>query len=217
MKREQLHLGVGEKLLINFPGETDNIKTELIGYSNNNFLIILSPLIPGIRQKVLENREITVRYFSEGTVYGFRSSLITYLSKPEPILFISYPTNVEIMELRKNRRINCNIPAKIYHQDQDYQGLILDISIQGCRIFIDGLKKSEINKFEQDTPIYLVLSMLAEKDNVQIKGIIKNVNNQQNSLFLGIQFDSQSESLKPVSDYLEYAECLLAHVQGDKI
>lgn len=212
MKKTQLQLSVGEKFLIHFSGETDNIKTEVVGFSNEDFVIIRAPLKPGIKQKVLDNEEIIVRYFNEGIVYGFKSNLINYLNKPEPLLFITYPSNIEIMELRKNKRVNCNIPAKIYIEDQDYQGLILDISIQGCRIFIDGLKKSEMNKFVQEGPINLDLSLLTEQANVRIKGTIKNINNQQNSVFLGIQFDSQADSLKPVSDYLEYVENMLNRI-----
>ena len=212
MQVSQLQLSVGEKFLIHFSGEKDNIKTEVVGYSDGEFVIIRAPLIPGIRQKVLEKSEIIVRYFNEGTVYGFKSNLINYLSKPEPLLFITYPSNIEIMELRQNRRVSCNIPAKIYIEDKDQQGLILDISIQGCRVFIDGLSKSEINKFGHEEPIYLDLSLLTERENVQIKGVIKNINTQQNSLFLGIQFDSETESLAPISDYLAYVENMLNRI-----
>jgi len=209
MKKNQLLLSVGDKFLIYFSGETNNIKTEVVGYSSESFIIINAPLIPGIRQKVVENKSIIVRYFNEGVVYGFESSLVNYLNKPEPLLFINYPDNIEVMELRKNKRVNCNIPAKVYINNQSYQGLIVDISIQGCRIFIDGLKNSETNKIEKEEPIYLDLSSFTGKNQVQVKGNIKNINIQQNSLFLGAQFDSQAESLKPVSDYLEYVENFL--------
>ncbi len=209
MTRSQLQLSVGEKFLIHFAGETNSIKTEVVGFSNDNYVIVHAPLIPGIRQKALENNEIIVRYFNEGIVYGFKSNLINYLNKPEPLLFITYPNKIEKMELRKNRRVSCNIPAKIYIEDKDYQGLIVDISIQGCRIFIDGLKNSEINNFEQEEPIYLDLSLLTENNNINIKGIIKNITNQKYSVFLGILFDAQTESLNPVSDYLEYVDNML--------
>ncbi|MFO8032068.1 MAG: flagellar brake protein [Desulfohalobiaceae bacterium] len=209
MNKNRLQLAVGDRFLIYFSGETSNIRTEVLGYSSENFIIISAPLIPGIRQKALDKRSVIVRYFSDGIVYGFESSLINYLNKPEPLLFITYPDNIEVMELRKNKRVNCNMPAKVYLQDDPYQGLIVDISLEGCRIFIDELKNSEISKIEKEESIYLDLFPLTGEENIQAKGIIKNINAQKSSLFLGIQFDSQTESLKPISDYLAYVENLL--------
>ena len=197
---------INTPILIAFNSDEENIRTNIVGFSSEEFIILRLPTIPGIRNRILENPQITARYFSEGTIYGFRTSLLNFVTKPAPLMFISYPEYVEKYELRRHRRTECRIPAVLYFAEGEYKGIIEDLSFGGCRMSFDQLKYSETQKIVQDLPLIIKFSLFAEQGMLEIPGIIKNKSVHRNRLSIGIKFDGEEKLRQPIKQYLEEVE-----------
>jgi len=204
MNQGKINLSVGEKLFIQFSGERNSIKSEVVGFSQENFIIIRSPAIPGIRSKMMEGREIVVKLFSDGTVYGFKSDIINYVFKPDSLLFINYPAYIEKYEVREHSRLLCNLPVDVCIKDVKLQGIISDISIGGCRINIYDITFSVLKNFEIDEKVILYFYLSTETDLVEISGKIKNLTSSMENVSTGIMFQTDDPSHAKVQRYIEY-------------
>jgi hypothetical protein len=193
-------------ILIAFDTDQENIRTNIVGFSSEEFIILRLPTIPGIRNKILENPQITARYFSEGTIYGFRTSLLNFVNKPAPLMIISYPEYVEKYELRQYRRTECRIPASLYFAEGEYKGIIEDLSFGGCRMSFEQLKYSETQKIVQDLPLIIKFSLFAEQGKLELPGTIRSKTIHRNKLSVGIKFDGEEKLRQPIKQYLDEVE-----------
>ena len=100
------------QLLLRFSGFAESYKTTLVGMERGRYLICSAPYVPGIWTVLNAADQTTVRYLCEGVVYGFKCTLLTALDKPFRLLVLSYPENIETVNLRQHQRIPCLIPAK---------------------------------------------------------------------------------------------------------
>ncbi|OPZ60944.1 MAG: hypothetical protein BWY87_00157 [Deltaproteobacteria bacterium ADurb.Bin510] len=50
-----------------------------------------------------------VRYLYNGTVYGFQTKLIEYITSPTKLFFLDYPRIIEHHDLRQEKRFPCHL------------------------------------------------------------------------------------------------------------
>ena len=91
--------------------------------------------------------DVVVRYLSDGTIYGFHSTMLLSQMKPVPLFFIEYPYQVEKIELRKEKRAQCSLPSKVHCKTGVYPGIIVDLSSGGAKLDL-ALDETEGSLFE---------------------------------------------------------------------
>ncbi len=196
LKDRTLNIGVGTRLQTQFGKKGNELKTvgALVGVVSDECLLIRVPTIPGILEKLHEGSPIVVRYVYAGNVYGFTSTIMAYTRKPTLIVFIKYPTSIESMNLRQTQRLDCLLPATVKIGMNIYKGVILDISINGCRIYIEyATGDSPPVDINRTVEISFHLTGMAEEQ--AINGIIQNLRKNSKLAEMGLQFDKDNESV----------------------
>jgi c-di-GMP-binding flagellar brake protein YcgR len=111
-----LNVELGCKLFVQIEGVKERLSSFLIGMMPKSYLIIHTPALTGIEYILLEGREVVLRYVYLGEIYGFHSTVLRSITSPSKITFLSYPQKIEKINLRKEPRIRCFIPASLHHE-----------------------------------------------------------------------------------------------------
>lgn len=107
-----LNIGLGTRLQVQLSGMEGQFRSNLVGMEPERYLIVQVPMMTGILNKLQEGNRATVRYLYSGYIYGFSSTVMHFSTKPAPLLFLAYPKTVEIIELRKSKRVDCFFPGE---------------------------------------------------------------------------------------------------------
>ncbi|MCS4505730.1 hypothetical protein KBTX_00629 [wastewater metagenome] len=127
----------GLNMQLQVPGYASRIVTTLLGARADRYLALHDNAGGGglERLRLSPGDPLVVRFFHEGVAYGFRSYVRQLLREPEPMVFIAYPEETESFALRREPRLNCQLPARVRMGDgEEHNALILDVSEQGCRV-----------------------------------------------------------------------------------
>ena len=87
--------------------------TTLIGSRPGRYLIVEMPKMGGAPVKLDEGTRWAVNFISKGTVFSFTSEIIGYTYRMVPLLFLSWPQDLQIANLRNEKRYPVNIPATV--------------------------------------------------------------------------------------------------------
>ena len=144
--------GLGMPVTISFAG-SETSKSVLIGMEYGQFLIVKPPPLPEFPASLYQKNQTVVRYFYAGRAYGFRTTLVSLIREPVRLLILAYPETIESLNLRKNERYACRLPAGVVlnlsgDEPENWQGYITDISADGCRFecsTLDGKKPAKLN------------------------------------------------------------------------
>ncbi len=177
---------LGANLLIQLPDDTTRLKATLVGMKLDEYLIIQMPAIPGITSRLQKGVDIVKRYVMNGCVYGFVSSILSTISSPALICFTSYPEYVEMVNMRKEKRLDCFFPASSKVNELILNGAIIDICSEGCRLVLDDESSSSYIKSGRVGDRIAILTSAIGND--PTSGEIKAVQNEMGRVSLGIQF-----------------------------
>ena len=87
---QRIEIELGTDLTLDIQGLEGKMKSNLVGLVPSEFLIIAAPVgVTGIRQRLFEGNKMTLRYRQHGSVYGFKTQIITMITKPKPMLILA--------------------------------------------------------------------------------------------------------------------------------
>jgi hypothetical protein len=118
------------------------VKTEFIGMDFRRCVILKFPdesKWGNVRDGLYQDSNVIVRYILEdetGEVIAFKSKISFILSKPQQLLFLTFPTAIQNMGLRAEQRKQLRIPTKVASSDlpKVLDAIMLDLSSGGSRI-----------------------------------------------------------------------------------
>lgn len=198
----RLNIDLGTKLLLGLEGYADSLKTYLVGMEQDQYLIVSTPKVAGIRNQLFTGKTVNVRYLSAGSIFGFQSKLLGQVKIPYPLIFLSYPTVVSRHDLRRRPRVDCHIPGTLRMGLEKHPMVVLDISQGGCQAVVRrGLPKLSV---KGEVLISLFMSELSEiKD---VPALVRNKRQDTQRTFLGLEFSQispeQDSSLQTFIDTL---------------
>ncbi len=189
-----LNIGLGAKLQfqLGIKGLEFKATGVLVGMVPDEYLIIRVPAIPGILGRLDEGNSIIVRYVYAGNVYGFASTVLTCIQKPALMCFLTYPSAVEAVNLRRVQRMDCLLPASVKTDRGEHKAVIVDISLGGCRICLDN-DAVESSFFDVGQTIGISFHLTCTAEEQVINGKIKNLKRDSKFSEMGVQFDQESE------------------------
>jgi len=143
----QDHLNVGESILIpvgthvelELNGVRAKLKSFCVGALPEDCLIFKYPDITDLEpltNNLSAGNTVTVRYVDRGNVFAFQSELLGFVTDPVKLIFVEYPATIVRHSLRKVQRVDYPLFAEVDVNDEQYEGLIKDISVRGCRLSI---------------------------------------------------------------------------------
>lgn len=212
-----LSVTLGTMVLIEPMGMGDRFKTEFLGMSKGQYLIVRLPRIPGVNDHIYVEKKVTVRYVFQGNVYGFESEVLHSQASPFRLLFLRYPTTIEILNLRKCQRVDCYLPVKIGVGDEEggqyseFDAMMLNLSCGGCQVVVDAPGK-QLPPLAVDSDVSLEFLMMGSDRPTRLEGRAKNITVSNNRMKLGVMFDSIPDNVRDgIDNYVSsVAEYLMA-------
>lgn len=199
----ELDVGLGTRMLLRTGGLKADIKSELIGLSRNEFLIVKAPVIPGMRTLFSGGEDVVVRYLSDGTIFGFHSTMLLSQLKPVPLFFIEYPYQVEKIELRKEKRAQCALPSKVHCKSGIYPAIIVDLSLGGAKLDLT-LDEVDAALFELNEMVVLEFMLFQVDKPVLLSSEVKNITAVKQRYTLGLQFgELEDETRLELDEYIQ--------------
>jgi c-di-GMP-binding flagellar brake protein YcgR len=199
-----LNIGLGTPMQIQLGGMDGPFKSSLVGMVREKFVMIQLPMMTGILNKLHDGNRVTARYLYSGSIYGFHSTVLAFITKPAPLLFLTYPKIVEILDLRQCKRVDCFFPVNAKIQEKEYKGLILDISTGGCKLSLDISGNILIPHMEVEESIDLSFQLIGSSTPQTVLGKVRTTSRDQGKVVVGIQFDAlDSEMVKSIEALIE--------------
>jgi c-di-GMP-binding flagellar brake protein YcgR len=159
--------------------------TTIVGSRRGRYIILEAPRINSLPVIFEDNSPWSVNFIRQGRVYNFESQVLASIARPYPLVFFSFPTRVEVANLRTERRYPVNIPFTVEGASRDgpdfqAKGLLLDLSWGG------GLAASSVELPEGLLTLDLFLS-----DESTIAGLMaekRGGRSQQGTFYTGLSF-----------------------------
>ncbi len=199
----RLSIEIGTRLTIGFDGFEGRISCNLIGIKPGAFLIVDMPAIE-MKKTVLDGAKGGGRYLYFGNIFSFKTKILKSQMTPARLLFLSYPDMVETHSLRKHKRVNCYIPASGTIDDVQFEGLIMDLSSEGCQFVLkmSKLVVESVMNLEDTVEIDFAVKGMEEPGTIQT--VVKRIYSDSEKTALGLQFKSLDEEfLDRINEYLE--------------
>ena len=198
-KLHQIMSGAMVDLEILTPTANKRVKTEFIGLLENRFIILNYPSskrLPTASDYLHDGVMVVVRALIEGSggqVIAFRQQIMSVASHPARLLFINYPKQVQLFDLRSQTRIPTLLSAKLkLSDDRILDGVIKDISLTGVKFDLKDKAQAENIKGMQ-------CSIILDSSNKQVKdfqGEICSVKEHVQGAYCGIKLLASEEEMK---------------------
>jgi hypothetical protein len=194
IKEMRLDIELGDRVILKGHQPGEDLSCVLVGLEAPHYLIVRKPLAQ-LRRRFRADEEVVVRYIHNAEIYRFRATVTGQVTEPAELLFISYPDLVEDGEERNNARINCEIPATASIDRALLNGLITDISNQGCRFIVNLPGSIQPCQVKVLTDVNLSISLQKEAPPESLAGRVRNTNIDRFRIALGIEFEKLSDRI----------------------
>ncbi|MFW6255612.1 MAG: flagellar brake domain-containing protein [Candidatus Sumerlaeota bacterium] len=87
--------------------------TKVVGAHEPRYLLVDMPLAYGKPMVFMSGEKCIVRFLHKGSLLGFKADVLKVMSDPFPMMLLEYPKSIEVLKLRKEERLLCNIDCNI--------------------------------------------------------------------------------------------------------
>ena len=129
-------IALGTALQLQIDGISERVSGVLVGIVSGECLIVRGQF-ESLEGRLAEGHKTTVRYSHEGAVNTFASEFMGVITTPVELAFIKHPEQIEAIELRSHKRMECFLPAELIIRNEIYSGTIQDVSEKGCKFILD--------------------------------------------------------------------------------
>ena len=185
---------LGTELSIQLGESGPKYKSRLVGMEEDLYLIARLPQPAHLSEKLAPGMDLIMRYVHFGSVYGCFVTVRGWIRLPYPLLFFSFPTQVQCIELRRMKRVSCMIPSRIQTAQWEQEGMIRDISTGGV-LFTARPPQKGASAFEIGESVLLSFPMLGMDGDQEFAGRIRRSSLDRDELRLGIEFEDLSEEM----------------------
>jgi HD-GYP domain-containing protein (c-di-GMP phosphodiesterase class II)/c-di-GMP-binding flagellar brake protein YcgR len=199
----ELKAGLGTLASIQSELSDRKAKSIVIGMEREDF-IILRISNPADAQILQVGTPVVIRYIYAGEAYGFEAEILEMVQNPAPLPIITYPSRVEKLNLRSERRHDCLLPASIEFDGNTIRCVTVNLSYSGCRVFIRQQGKDKFPPIVKDKPIIVSTDLPGRKEPICLRGQIKNKEEAEEGHFMGIRFaDVREQSADNWKDFID--------------
>ena len=211
----RLPIGLGTPVIIEILNLNTRIKSALTGMVEGMFCLFRlsdKDLIGTFRSGAVTNSPVVVRFQHKDTVYSFNAEVLSTVSNPCKLMFVSYPSKLEESTVHPAERRECAIPAMAMLDNEIIEMTIVDISRDGCLSAItapaskggDALfRMVQINKMIQiNKPVDIRAEFPGTRERLGLKGRIKNMSKGTDKIMMGVMFDDMAPDVRKRLDSL---------------
>ena len=182
-------------LKVQVDGHPNRLKSYLVGKEEGRYLIIKIPTVANSKDIFVKGTELVIRYVHQGSIFGFKSSIMLSIKDSFEVIFIQFPKKIEDYNLRTHKRFECSLPARLEVVTRSsnrkllFKGVIGDMSKGGCRA---SIRLQELEWVQEPLKIHsdiaLFLSLPGIEGELSLHGEVKSMSQDSDALSLGIQF-----------------------------
>jgi c-di-GMP-binding flagellar brake protein YcgR len=203
MQVRSFNVGLGAQMQIQLAGLSAGLKCFLVGMETDQYLLVRFPVVSGVLNRLHEGNRATVRCIYAGTVYGFYCNVVNHVVKPAPLVFLSYPASFEVLNLRKSERVDCFVPVIATVREAAYEGIILDISVDGCRFVVENTPERGVPQIRMDETLSMTFQLSSTVTSLSAVGKVKNLTQDSHCLTLGVGFEEpEGTTLKAIEGFV---------------
>lgn len=181
------------------PTDSKRVKTEFVGLLNDRFVVLNYPSARRLHnagEYLKDGVVIIVRAVLEsggGQVIAFRQQIMSIASHPARLIFINFPTQVQLFSLRSHTRIPTLLPAEIKLSDErQWLGIIRDISVTGVMFEIKS--KDDLSDLK-NTQCNILLDKERKGIN-ELSGQICSVRSLATNVQFGVQLHATEDEMQ---------------------
>lgn len=215
---DALSIPIGSRVVIEPEGLGEKVKTRFIGMERKSYFIVsLAPVVGEDKlayDYLYKGNPTKIFYTQEGIINGFMSRVILYTTSPFKHLYLEYPTDAEICNLRQSQRTDCHLPSKLTLNGFELPGMICNISATGCGVSVRAQKPklpklTELpeleNKLQPGAQLQLRFYLTQNIRECNVTCELKNKRKAKNMLLLGMSFaDLDQNTQKRVSEFIDW-------------
>jgi len=190
-----LDIAPGTRVLLDFLWPGKKYWAEFIGMKRGRYILLHPPVNAKTLENYKQDTQATVRYVHENYhVCGFSAWVQKLIVKPVPLLFLSFPKHVEVLNMRRHDRTTSVVPVTVYHDEKECRGFIVNISKGGCRIVVkDGDGKGFTP--EQGAEIFSSFRLLDGNKDIYALGLVRSAEKNGDKISLGVQFKELADDV----------------------
>lgn len=208
---QRLHLELGTPMMLSLEGLDAQVRSVFVGMEVDKYVILSLPRVADFQDLLYPGNLAVVRYISAGKVYGFETKILgLFYKKPVRALYLVYPPQVEILNLRQVPRVDCYLPARAACHQNEIKGAVLDIGPHGLRFGSTQCHEGQLAAIKVDDPVVVSCQLPGLAEAQDLPCVVRNINIGQPMTTIGLAFaDVSPEVVSAVENYvLEVSEFL---------
>lgn len=211
VQTDELNILLGTRVVVDIEGIGERLESRLVGSDGKGFLLLTTPEFDSsdqVRDQYYLGRQVVGRFLASGRVHGFRSQVKQALSRPSRLLFLSFPSAIEKVDLRSSRRFAALCSALLQGKSEKHAGVLIDISKGGCCLRVRLPDDSALRRDEAPPPVTLHLPLPSAKQPLALQGQVRDCKDGGRGIFeLGICFAQMSpQNQQELGQYLDLLE-----------
>jgi len=178
-------------------GQRGKFRTTFIGYLPKKYVLIQFPeanKLGQFSQHIKQGMSVTVRGLiegHEGAVIAFATSIKQTVQMPSRLIVLDFPRTVGLQNLRSAIRIDTHINAKVKIDQNYWQTIIANLSVNGCQLSIVNGEKLVLC---EKKAIEIIIEDEQGGNNLKLNAAVCNLKQQFDGVSFGVKFDKKNHS-----------------------
>lgn len=179
-------IDIGTSISLQIDSDTVKLKSVVIGREEGEYLILRAT--PSIQERVTNGAQLTGRFIRSGQASGFRATVTGIVTRPFPVLFLTYPKRVEKINLRGEERTASLLPAKIEVRRKECRCIMMDLSAKGCKLGIRNAERKRLPLVLKDEVIRINSRLPGYADDLLLEGTVRWLERGPEATLIGVRF-----------------------------
>jgi len=203
---------VGTPIALSLDGLGEELTSCFVGFEEGSYVLVSGPKL-GLIKRFLAGKRASVRFIHSGTIYSFDCQVTGHVSKPISLVVLTYPTAVSRRGLRSRPRTNCCLSASISKGEDDYHGLLINISASGCRFVWRREENPGLPEIEVGDQVVAAFSLTTGGGILSVPAVVRNTKPEEALGIVGLSFDrpAAGDQLEAIESFVRLA---LRHAVG---
>jgi c-di-GMP-binding flagellar brake protein YcgR len=184
MKNQTLRILVGDSVQLQKVGAatSERYASTVIGFVPGKSLLVSAPTVNDKSVLIREGQQFAVRMLQGSYIQAFVAKVLHNALAPYPYLHLSFPREVESIEVRNADRADTNIPVmtknvKLPNEKENWKSAFFkDISSTGAKLE----SMSKIGEQDDELSIQLKLIICDQEEDLELHAAIKNMEEPKN-------------------------------------
>lgn len=181
----------------------------IVGQERFQYFMVQARLPLETLNRLQNSPAMAARFSLGGMAYSFYTNLISRVTTPAPVFFLSHPESVQRVLLRRSRRVRVSIPCSLHGAFGDYQGMVVDMDATGCRCNVRSQLNSPLRRARPGEVVVLNCNLLQPGAPFTTPIVLRRVEEDRGRISLGGQFEGVNPlRQRQLEDYMQCVESL---------